>query len=158
MHPRTTTTCSTEWFRPQVLTFTQITCFSSYLLYHSDLLRLLALLVQKYKYWHRVVSSTCTQFNCFTSTKVQVLTEWYGAQCLRPSHHARTAACSPSIRQVLTLLALLWYKRTRTDTRGGNGASSIRPHTLAAYMYRCPDCCVLRLRIRSVAALLQLIQ
>jgi hypothetical protein len=115
-----------------LLTFTQITCFSSYLLCHSDLLRLLALLVQKYKYWHRVVSSTCTQFTCFTSTKVQELTEWYGVQCLRPSPHARTAACSPSIRQVLTLLALLWYKRTRTDTRGGHGASSLRPHTPAA--------------------------
>ena len=66
--------------------FSRFSCFTSTIVQiltpeelrvRGQVLRLLALLVQKYKYWHLkscVPKGSGTQFTCFASTQVQVLT------------------------------------------------------------------------------------
>ncbi len=89
---------------------------------HTQVLSLLALLVQKYKYWQRSLRGTpsagrvlaeIAQFTCFTSTKVQILTE------IAEEHSALGECLQKSLRrcpfwgllpQVRCLLALLVQK------------------------------------------------
>jgi hypothetical protein len=68
----------------------------------SEVLSLLALLVQKYRYWLPAPlrsRRTSTQFTCFTGTKVQILT-----------------TCSSQIKaHQYSVYLLYWYKSTDTD-------------------------------------------
>jgi hypothetical protein len=82
-------------------------------------LNLLALLVQKYKYWRRsftgMLQRCSTQFTCFTSTKVQTLTTRFTStkvQILTPEDHRHAAEVVQESAglEVLTLLALLVQK------------------------------------------------